>query len=78
MISVRVNVRKKVQLAQERVRVTMRKASGLSVQVGKLCGHGQVHRIGRSVYLFFCVKGAGLTPRDACLGISTVSEHKGD
>ena len=56
----------------------MRKAPGLSVQVGKLCGHGQVHGIGRSVYLFFCVKGAGSTPRDAGLGISTVSEHKGN
>ena len=78
VISVRVNVSKKVQLAQERVRVTMCKASGLIVQVGKLCGHGQVHRIDRSVYLFFCGKEAGSTPGDACIGISTVSEHKGD
>ena len=47
----------------------MRKASGLSVQVGKLDGHGQVHGIGRSVYLFFCGKEAGSTPGDACLDI---------
>ena len=56
----------------------MRKAPGLSVQVGKLCGHGQVHGIDRSVYLSFCGKEEGLTSGDACLGILTVSEHKGN
>ena len=55
MISVRVNVRNFVHLAQERVEFTMRKASGLSVHEGKLCGRGQVHGIVRSVYLFFSV-----------------------
>ena len=55
MISVRVNVSKKVHLAQERVEFTVRKASGLSVQEGKICGRGQVHGIGGSVYLFFFV-----------------------
>ena len=57
-----------MHLAQERVEFTVRKASGLSVQVGKLCVHGQVHGIGCSVYLSFCEKDAGSTPRDACLG----------
>ena len=78
MISVRVNIRKNVQLVQERVKFTMRKASGLSVQVVKLCGHEQVYGIGHSVYLSFCGKEAGSTPGDACLGIVAVSEHKGD
>ena len=56
-------------MAQEKVEYTVSKALGLSVQVGKLCGHRQVHEIGCSVYLSFCVKEAGSTPRDACLGI---------
>ena len=58
-----------MQLAQERVEFTVRKAPGLSVQVDKLCGRGQVHGIGRSIYLSFCGKEAGSTPGDACLGI---------
>ena len=78
VISVRVNVRKKVQLAQERVKVTMRKASGLSVQVGKLCGHRQVHGIGRFVYLSFCVKTRVRLLETPVLLLSAVSDNMGN
>ena len=78
VISVRVNVRKKVQLALERVRATMRKSSGLSAQVGKLCGHGQVHGIGRSVYLSFCVETRVQLPKTSVLLLFTVSNHMGN
>ena len=77
VISVRVNVRKKVQLAQDRVIVTMRKASGLSVQGGKICRHGQVHGIGRFVYLSFCVKPRVRLLETPVLLLSAVSDHMG-
>ena len=78
VISVRVNVKKKVQLVQEQVEFTMSKASGLSVQVGKLCGHGQVHGIGRSVYLSFCVKTRARLLETPVLLLSAVSDHMGN
>ena len=74
MISVRVIVKKKVHLAQERVEFNMRKASGLSVQIGKLCGRGQVHGIGGSVYLFFSVLLRVQVSETRVLSLSAVSD----
>ena len=63
-----------MHLAQERVQFTVRKASGLSVQEGKLCGRGQVHGIGGSVYLFFSVLSRVRVPKTQVLLLSTVSD----
>ena len=74
LISVRANVRKKMHLAQERIEFTVRKSSGLSGQEGKLCGRGQVHGIGRFVYLFFSVLSRVRGPETRVLSLSAVSD----
>ena len=63
-----------MQLAPERVEFTMRKTSGWSGQEGKLCGRGQVHGIGRSVYLFFSVLSRVQLPETRVLSLYAVSD----